>query len=141
LLDLPQIVFTPRHLDSDALFAKRVVDITVSAFSLVILSPLFAIIAAAIKITTPRLPVFYPWRVIGYKGRPFTGYKFTTMVADADTLKSGLMAYNEMKGPVFKIKNDTRVTPLGRFLRKYSLNELPQLWSVSKGDVSLVGPR
>jgi lipopolysaccharide/colanic/teichoic acid biosynthesis glycosyltransferase len=71
----------------------------------------------------------------------FTGYKFTTMAPDADDTKAQLLQHNEMKGPVFKMKNDPRVTPLGRFLRKYSLNELPQLWSVLKGDMSLVGPR
>ena len=98
------------------------------------------LIAVAIKLTTPHLPVFYPWRVIGLNGRPFTGYKFTTMVADADEQKQHLLARNEMQGPVFKLKDDPRVTPLGRFLRKYSLNELPQLWSVLKGDMSLVGP-
>jgi len=85
--------------------------------------------------------VFYPWRVIGFKGRAFTGYKFTTMTADADERKSELGHLNEMRGPVFKIKDDPRVTNLGRFLRKFSVNELPQLWSVLKGDMSLVGPR
>ena len=85
--------------------------------------------------------MFYPWRVIGLNGRPFTGYKFTTMVADADEKKRSLMERNEMQGPVFKIKSDPRITPFGAFLRKYSLNELPQLWSVLKGDMSLVGPR
>jgi lipopolysaccharide/colanic/teichoic acid biosynthesis glycosyltransferase len=107
----------------------------------VLLSPLFLLIAIAIKLTTPTLPVFYRWRVIGYKGRPFTGYKFTTMVADADARKTELQHLNEMTGPVFKITRDPRVTPLGRVLRKFSLNELPQLWSVLKGDMSLVGPR
>lgn len=141
LLEVPQIVLTPRFLDSDALFVKRCLDVVVSAAALVLLSPLFAVIAAAIKITTPQLPVFYPWRVIGYKGRPFTGYKFTTMVADAEERQTGLMHLNEMTGPVFKIKADPRVTRLGRFLRKFSLNELPQLWSVLEGDMSLVGPR
>src|SRR5207244_7766159 len=74
-------------------------------------------------------------------GVEFTGYKFTTMVANADALKGQLLHRNEMQGPVFKIKDDPRITKLGRFLRKYSLNELPQLWSVLKGDMSLVGPR
>jgi exopolysaccharide biosynthesis polyprenyl glycosylphosphotransferase len=138
---LPAIVLKPRHFDDDALFAKRVLDIIVSATLLAVLSPGFLLIAVAIKLATPGLPVFYPWRVIGYKGRPFTGYKFTTMQADADERKADLMHLNEMTGPVFKIKNDPRITPLGRFLRKYSLNELPQLWSVLKGDMSLVGPR
>ena len=141
LADVPQIVLTPRYLDSDALFVKRFVDLTLSAAGLVVLAPVFALIAAAIKLTTPRLPVFYPWHVIGYKGRPFTGYKFTTMVADAEERQTALMHLNEMTGPVFKIKADPRVTRLGRLLRKYSLNELPQLWSVLKGDMSLVGPR
>jgi lipopolysaccharide/colanic/teichoic acid biosynthesis glycosyltransferase len=79
--------------------------------------------------------------VVGFKGRRFTGYKFSTMVVDADERRDGLSDRNEMQGPVFKIKADPRVTPLGRFLRKFSLNELPQLWSVLKGDMSLVGPR
>jgi exopolysaccharide biosynthesis polyprenyl glycosylphosphotransferase len=138
---LPEIVFLPRHLDSDLLFAKRLFDIMASAVLLVLLSPLFAVIAIAIKLTAPKLPVLYHWPVVGYKGRPFTGFKFTTMVQDADDRKADLMCLNEMTGPVFKIRNDPRITPLGRFLRKFSLNELPQLWSVLKGDMSLVGPR
>lgn len=140
-LGLPEVELRPRHLDRDSLFVKRALDIVVSATLLGFLAPLFAIIAVVIKLTTPKLPVFYPWRVIGYKGRPFTGYKFTTMVADADDRKADLMHLNEMTGPVFKIKNDPRMTPVGRWLRKFSLNELPQLWSVLKGDMSLVGPR
>ena len=117
------------------------VEASLAGLVLLLLSPLFLLIALAIKLTTGGLPVFYPWRVIGLSGRPFTGYKFTTMVADADDQKSSLMSQNEMQGPVFKIKSDPRITPLGQFLRKYSLNELPQLWSVLKGDMSLVGPR
>ena len=140
-LRLPEVVLAPRNVDESALFAKRVLDIVVSAALLVVAAPLFVVIAIAIKLTTPRLPVLYPWRVIGLNGRPFTGYKFTTMVADADEQKQHLLARNEMQGPVFKLKDDPRVIPLGRFLRKYSLNELPQLWSVLKGDMSLVGPR
>ena len=140
-LRLPEVVLSPRYLDGDMLFVKRLIDIAVSATLLTLLAPVFLLIAAAIKLTTPKLPVFYPWRVIGLSGRPFTGYKFTTMVADADKQKARLMAHNEMQGPVFKIKSDPRITPLGYFLRKYSLNELPQIWSVLKGDMSLVGPR
>jgi len=140
-LRLPEVVLRPRHLESDALFLKRVVDIVISLAALALLLPVFAIIAVLIKVTSPHLPIFYRWRVIGYKGTPFTGYKFSTMVADADERRSELLSVNEMQGPVFKIKNDPRVTRVGRFLRKYSLNELPQLWSVLKGDMSLVGPR
>ena len=140
-LRLPEVVLTPPHHDVDVLFVKRFIDVIVSATLLILLAPLFLLIAAAIKITTPRLPVYYPWHVIGFSGRPFTGYKFTTMVADAERQKQDLLDRNEMQGPVFKIKDDPRITPLGRFLRKFSLNELPQLWSVLKGDMSLVGPR
>lgn len=140
-LKLPEVVLSPRYLDGDMLFVKRLIDIVVSGILLTLLAPLFLLIAAVIKLTTPKLPVFYPWRVIGLSGRPFTGYKFTTMGANADEQKATLMSQNEMQGPVFKIKGDPRVTRLGYFLRKYSLNELPQLWSVLKGDMSLVGPR
>jgi lipopolysaccharide/colanic/teichoic acid biosynthesis glycosyltransferase len=123
------------------LAVKRVLDVCVSVLLLILLSPLFLAIAIAIKLTTRELSVFYPWRVVGYRGRRFTGYKFTTMIADADAEREKLADLNEMIGPVFKIANDPRVTQLGKFLRKYSLNELPQLWSVLKGDMSLVGPR
>lgn len=140
-LRLPEVVLRPRHFESDSLFLKRVMDIVVSATALILLLPLFAVIAVLIKMTAPHPPIFYRWRVIGYKGSPFTGYKFSTMVLNAEDRRSELLGSNEMQGPVFKIKNDPRVTTVGRILRKYSLNELPQLWSVLKGDMSLVGPR
>ena len=140
-LGLPEIVLTPPNLDSEALFVKRVVDVVGSAIGLVVLAPLFVLIAALIKLTTPRLPVFYRWNVIGHHGKPFTGFKFSTMVADADQRKAELAQRNEMQGPVFKIKDDPRMTKVGRLLRKFSLNELPQLYSVLVGDMSLVGPR
>lgn len=140
-LSCPLVKLNPVNVDPQLVFLKRMLDMCVSAVLLLLLSPLMLLIAIAIKLTTPRLPVLYPWKVVGYKGKRFTGYKFTTMVADADAQKSELMSRNEMTGPVFKIADDPRVTPLGRFLRKYSLNELPQLWSVLKGDMSLVGPR
>jgi exopolysaccharide biosynthesis polyprenyl glycosylphosphotransferase len=140
-LRLPEVVLSPRYLDADSVVLKRLIDVVLSAALLILLAPLFLLIAAAIKVTTPHLPVFYRWRVVGLNGRRFTGYKFTTMVADADERKQDLLPLNEMTGPVFKVKNDPRVTALGRILRKYSLNELPQLWSVLNGDMSLVGPR
>jgi lipopolysaccharide/colanic/teichoic acid biosynthesis glycosyltransferase len=120
---------------------KRVLDVVVSAMLLLVLSPVFLAIAILIKLFDHRSPVFYRWNVVGRNGARFTGYKFTTMYADADDRRKDLLGQNEMTGPVFKIKNDPRVTPIGRFLRKFSLNELPQLWSVLKGDMSLVGPR
>jgi lipopolysaccharide/colanic/teichoic acid biosynthesis glycosyltransferase len=119
---------------------KRAVDVVVAGFSLIILSPLFAIIALAIKLTSHG-SIFYRWRVVGLSGRPFTSYKFRTMVQGADKLKARLITDNEMQGPVFKMKHDPRITSIGRLLRKYSLDELPQLWSVIKGYMSLVGPR
>jgi exopolysaccharide biosynthesis polyprenyl glycosylphosphotransferase len=121
--------------------AKRILDVIVSAALLVLLSPMLLAIAALIRITSPNGPVFYRWRVLGINRKPFTGYKFRTMVANADELKPGVLAQNEMQGPAFKLRNDPRITPIGRILRKYSLDELPQLWSVFKGDMSLVGPR
>jgi exopolysaccharide biosynthesis polyprenyl glycosylphosphotransferase len=122
-------------------FVKRALDLLLSAGLLVLLAPLFLLLAAAIKLSSPQGPVFYPWRVLGKNAKPFVGYKFRTMVPDADELKQELLTFNEMQGPVFKMRNDPRVTRLGRFLRKFSLDELPQLYSVLKGDMSLVGPR
>ena len=119
---------------------KRVIDIIVSGVSLIILSPLFALFALAIKLTSPG-PVFFRWHVVGESGRPLVAYKFRTMVVGADKMKADLLRYNEARGPVFKMKNDPRITQIGRILRKFSLDELPQLWSVLKGDMSLVGPR
>lgn len=120
---------------------KRALDIFIAALLLLVLSPLLLLIAALIRLTSGA-PVLYAWRVVGQSGRPFVGYKFRTMVTNADQIKRELMERNEMRGgPVFKIKDDPRVTPIGRILRKYSLDELPQLWSVLKGDMSLVGPR
>lgn len=137
----PALTLSPPESQSGWLVLKRVLDVCVSATMLVLLLPLFLAVAIAIKLTTPELPVFFAWKVVGYRGRRFTGYKFTTMIADAHTKIDQLANLNEMSGPVFKIAKDPRVTPLGRFLRKYSINELPQLWSVLKGDMSLVGPR
>jgi lipopolysaccharide/colanic/teichoic acid biosynthesis glycosyltransferase len=107
---------------------------------LVLLSPILLAIAVAVKLTSAG-PALYRWQVVGQGGRPFTGYKFRTMVTDADALKAELLARNEMQGPVFKLTDDPRITRVGSFLRRHSLDELPQLWSVFKGDMALVGPR
>jgi lipopolysaccharide/colanic/teichoic acid biosynthesis glycosyltransferase len=119
---------------------KRVLDVLAAGAALVVALPLLVPIGVAVKLTSPG-PVFYPWWVVGLGGVPFLSYKFRSMSEDADQRKAQLLAENEMSGPVFKISNDPRVTPLGGFLRKHSLDELPQLWSVVKGDMSLVGPR
>jgi len=119
---------------------KRAIDLIGAGVLLGLLSPLFAAIAAAVKLTSAG-PIFYHWQVVGKDGQAFTGYKFRTMVRNADALKAQLLAANEMSGPVFKMRRDPRITSAGRILRKLSLDELPQLWSVLKGDMSLVGPR
>lgn len=119
---------------------KRVLDIVLSAAGIIVLSPVLAAIALAVLLTSGR-PIFYPWLVVGKRGRNFVGYKFRTMVRNADKQLELLATKNEMKGPAFKMKEDPRVTPVGRILRRLSLDELPQLWSVLKGDMSLVGPR
>lgn len=123
-----------------AQYVKRALDVSVAASLLLLLLPLFAVIALVIKATSPG-PILYEWRVLGRRARPFVGYKFRTMVEDADARKPEMLASNEMRGPVFKMRQDPRVTRWGRWLRKYSLDELPQLWSVLVGDMSLVGPR
>jgi lipopolysaccharide/colanic/teichoic acid biosynthesis glycosyltransferase len=122
------------------MYLKRITDIILSVFLLIILSPLMIFLILLVKISS-KGPVFYQWNVIGKDGIPFVGYKFRTMYENSDAKKKDLQSLNEMTGPVFKITKDPRITKVGRYLRKYSLDELPQLLSVVKGDMSLVGPR
>lgn len=122
------------------LTVKRCMDILFSVFFLAVLSPLLFFLGCLVKFTSHG-SVFYGDYRVGQNGRLFKMYKFRTMYNNADQLKQQLMHQNEMSGPAFKMKKDPRVTPLGRFLRKHSLDELPQLWSILKGDMSLVGPR
>ena len=126
--------------DDARLAVKRAVDIVVSATGLVLLAPVLAVIAVAIRLTSPG-PALFGQERYGWRKRRFTMYKFRTMVTDADLLQSTLEERNEAVGPVFKIAHDPRVTTLGRFLRRTSLDELPQLWNVLRGEMSLVGPR
>jgi lipopolysaccharide/colanic/teichoic acid biosynthesis glycosyltransferase len=107
---------------------------------IVLLSPLLIFIAALVKFTS-KGPVFYSSTRIGRGGRPFSFLKFRSMYVDAEEHLSELKSANEKDGPIFKMKNDPRITPVGRVLRKYSLDELPQLFNVLRGDMSLVGPR
>jgi len=137
---LPIISFITTPDNEWKLYIKRLMDIIISGILLIILSPLFLIIVILIKVTS-KGPILYQWNVVGLNKKPFKSWKFRTMIPDADEMKSDLEAYNIMKGPVFKLKDDPRVTKIGKFLRKYSLDELPQLWNVLKGDMSLVGPR
>lgn len=122
------------------LAVKRAIDIALGLVILVVAMPILLIIVLAILLCDGR-PIFFKLDEIGKDGRMFRMYKFRTMVADADAQGAVLAEHNEMTGPVFKIRNDPRVTRLGAVLRQYSLDELPQLWSVLKGDMSLVGPR
>ncbi len=136
----PMILFSTTAKSSWALMVKRVLDVVLSALALVILSPLFLGIMLAIRFTSPG-PVFFVQRRSTLRGREFNMAKFRTMVANAEQVREELDIRNEVTGPVFKIKNDPRILPFGRWLRRYSLDELPQLWNVLKGDMSIVGPR
>jgi exopolysaccharide biosynthesis polyprenyl glycosylphosphotransferase len=144
---------TNRHLDGTAvatfsppltegwpMVCKRLLDIFVSSLVLIALSPLFLVVALLIKLDSIG-PVFFVQERVGLSKRRFRMYKFRTMVVNAEQKQSELERVNEAVGPVFKIKNDPRVTRVGRFLRKRSIDELPQLLNVLKGDMSLVGPR
>lgn len=123
-----------------ALFAKRAADLILSALALIVLSPLMLILVLLVWLTSGR-PVLYRQTRCGLNGRRFTLYKFRSMVTNADALRSDLEPLNEVDGAAFKIRRDPRCTPVGRWLRKFSLDELPQLWNVLMGDMSFVGPR
>ena len=122
------------------LFLKRVLDVVAATFSLVLLSPILAVLAAAIRITSPGEVLFRQTRC-GLGGRRFTLYKLRSMVNNAEQLRAELHQLNELDGPAFKISDDPRITPVGRLLRRFSLDELPQLWNILRGDMSFVGPR
>ncbi len=122
------------------LLLKRVIDLVVSALALIILLPVFLVITICIKLTSAG-PVFFRQVRCGLNRRSFVLYKFRTMIDGAEQMIESLSDYNEMQGPVFKMHNDPRMTSIGRFLRKNSLDELPQLYNVIKGEMSLVGPR
>lgn len=122
------------------LFAKRFIDVTGALVALVLFAPLLALVALAVKLTSPG-PVFYVSDRVGKDGESFRFLKFRTMRTEADIEKPMLLELNDVDGPIFKIKDDPRITPLGRFLRRSSLDELPQLVHVLSGKMSLVGPR
>lgn len=123
------------------LFVKRVMDVTLVIFALPLVLPFLVICAILIKLEDPKGPVFFTQKRTGKGGRRFDMYKFRTMVHNAEELKKKYTHLNELQWPDFKITNDPRVTKIGRILRKTSLDELPQLLNVLKGDMSLVGPR
>jgi exopolysaccharide biosynthesis polyprenyl glycosylphosphotransferase len=140
LLNRPFIYLASTPVHEVASWTKAIFDRSIALISLIVSLPLFLIIALLVKLSSQG-PVMFVQERTGLNGRKFRMYKFRTMTVDAEKQKAELQQMNQMGGPVFKIKNDPRITRLGSWLRKYSLDEMPQLWNVLKGDMSLVGPR
>jgi exopolysaccharide biosynthesis polyprenyl glycosylphosphotransferase len=136
----PTIPLHSGHLPEFSLRVKRILDIVLTVLALLLLSPFLVAIAVAVRLDSDG-PVFYSAERIGQKGRVFRCFKFRTMVRDADNLRAAMTHMNERDGVLFKVTNDPRITRIGRFLRKYSLDELPQFFNVLRGDMSIVGPR
>jgi exopolysaccharide biosynthesis polyprenyl glycosylphosphotransferase len=140
LQEIPLLTMSSAPDNDIALITKRIADVVISVAMVAVLSPLLLLIALLVKLTTPG-PVLYAQTRCGLGGRPFTLYKFRSMVVGAEAMLDDLAAHSEVDGPVFKMSNDPRCTSIGRWLRKWSFDELPQLWNVLRGDMSLVGPR
>jgi len=140
LENLPLLTFSTAPDQDMALIAKRVLDFSCAVIALVVLAPILVLIGLAVRLTSPG-PALYRQMRCGLYGRRFQLIKFRTMIDGAEDKLWEIKHLNEMDGPVFKMRNDPRVTPLGKFLRKSSLDELPQLWNVIKGEMSIVGPR
>ena len=121
-------------------FVKRFIDIFCSGLGIILLSPVFIIVGTIIKLDS-KGPIIFSQKRVGKDGKAFKMYKFRSMVVNAEELKKKLMHQNEMSGPMFKMKDDPRITKIGKFIRKTSIDELPQLINVLKGEMSLVGPR
>jgi exopolysaccharide biosynthesis polyprenyl glycosylphosphotransferase len=136
-----KLVIMPKQKKRVYSFTKRLVDIVGASVGIILLSWVFLIIAIAIKIEDPKGPVFFKQKRIGKNGKEFYMLKFRSMVVDAEQRLKDLLKQNEVQGAMFKMKNDPRITKVGKFIRKTSLDELPQLLNVLVGDMSLVGPR
>jgi exopolysaccharide biosynthesis polyprenyl glycosylphosphotransferase len=136
----PTLVFRSVPSSTWPLLAKQVIDVVGAAVLLLLTVPVLLFAAIGVRLSS-RGPVLFRQERSGLNGRPFTMWKFRSMVTDAEQRKHELEALNEMSGPVFKVTGDPRVTRFGRFLRRYSIDELPQLFNVLRGDMSLVGPR
>jgi len=136
----PMLLFSTTSKSTWALMTKRLLDIAFSALAILLLSPLWIAIMILIRMSSPG-PIFFSQKRSTLRGREFHMLKFRTMVENAEEIRQDLNQQNEVSGPVFKIKDDPRVTPFGRWLRRYSLDELPQLWNVLTGNMSIVGPR
>lgn len=136
----PVLYYRAQSAPRSHLVIKQVMDVVGAIILLVIFTPVSLLVALAVFVSSGR-PLIFCQRRAGRNGRPFTLYKFRTMAPDAHKRQAELASRNEMTGPVFKVRSDPRITPLGRFLRRHSLDELPQLWNVLRGEMSLVGPR
>ena len=139
-LNKSEIIITSQDLHKPIYeFFKRILDVICSVVALIVLSPAFLVTALAVR--SDGGPAFYKQTRVGKNNTHFEMYKFRSMCKNAENLQDDLMKYNEMDGPVFKIKGDPRITKVGKFIRKYSIDELPQLLNIVKGDMSIVGPR
>lgn len=141
MLDEDFVYDADKYQSKTYLFLKRLIDITGSLIGLILLSPIFIVVAIAIKIEDPKGTIFFAQERNGKYPKTFNMYKFRSMVYNAEELLKELKEQNEMSGPAFKMKNDPRITKIGRFIRKTSIDELPQLINILKGDMSFVGPR
>ena len=145
-LTLSRLLYTdtvlPQTLKRNCqMFVKRAIDVVCTSLALICLSPILLAIAIIVKYSDPKGPVIFKQIRVGQHGKTFTMYKFRSMYMDAEERKKELEHLNETSGPTFKMKNDPRIYPMGRILRKFSLDELPQLFNILKGDMSIVGPR
>jgi exopolysaccharide biosynthesis polyprenyl glycosylphosphotransferase len=138
--EVPVVTLHREPLPDAALFLKRAIDVMGAALGIAVGSPVMAVVALLIRLDSPG-SVIYSAERTGVKGRRFRCYKFRSMVTNAEHLKEELRERNQRQGPIFKIDNDPRITRIGRIIRRYSLDELPQLWNVLRGEMSLVGPR
>jgi exopolysaccharide biosynthesis polyprenyl glycosylphosphotransferase len=136
----PLLTFSAAPYDEVRLLFKRATDVVIALAGLVVLAPFMLLVAALVKLTSPGPAIFHQVRC-GLNGRRFVFYKFRSMCENAEELKAGVEHLNARDGVVFKIPDDPRLTPVGRYLRKFSIDEWPQLWNVLRGDMSLVGPR
>ena len=136
----PVLVFRSTPEDSWQSVAKQLLDFVLAAAMLIVMSPILLVVSLLIKFSSPG-PILFKQQRCGLNGQPFTIYKFRTMSTDAEQRKAELAAMNEMTGPVFKVTNDPRITKVGAYLRKFSLDEFPQLLNVLRGEMSMVGPR
>jgi exopolysaccharide biosynthesis polyprenyl glycosylphosphotransferase len=140
LVDTPELVVPSPALAAGQRLAKRTFDIVAASLLLLLLAPAFVIITIAVRLSGPG-PIIFRQTRQGRGGRPFTFLKFRSMVADAEAQRDQLEQFNEADGPIFKMRDDPRITRVGRILRTTSLDELPQLWNVICGEMTLVGPR